>query len=128
MNNDKNILKQLQSESFRIFKEIKNIDTEMEKLKQTKSDKELKLEEVKAKIEDIKADTIIISEHAILRYLERVKGIDLEEIQKEILPTPELRKSIATCGDGKYMVDEFALRIKKNVVVTILTKDEEENG
>ncbi len=67
-----------------------------------------------------KSDNIIISEHAILRYLERVKKIDLELLCAEIL-TKEVIENYQKLGDGKYPInDEYKVVIKDNVVLTVI--------
>jgi hypothetical protein len=76
----------------------------------------------------IENDSIIITEHAILRYLERVKGLDISEIKKEIVDNKLFRK-IKALGSGYYPQIsqenniQFRVRVKENAVVTILTKE-----
>lgn len=70
-----------------------------------------------------KNDKLVVSEHAILRYLERVMKIDLEEIKLKILPD-KLAEPIRTMGSGTYPADTHRVKIKDNVVITILTDDE----
>jgi hypothetical protein len=65
---------------------------------------------------------ITISEHAILRYLERVKGVDLEAIKLEILPDI-LRNQFDKMGDGCYPASTHRLQIRERVVVTVLDTD-----
>tara|TARA_R110000751_G_scaffold112175_3_gene210973 strand:+ start:1185 stop:1559 length:375 start_codon:yes stop_codon:yes gene_type:complete len=75
---------------------------------------------LKAKINRLSLDSnTIISEHAILRYFERVKGFDLSEIEKEIL-TPKVKEMIETLGNtGVYPNNNFQVCLKNNVIVTI---------
>lgn len=42
-----------------------------------------------------------VTEHALLRYIERTYGVDLEEIRKTIL-TPTTVSAIKALGSGKY--------------------------
>ncbi|MBN1468651.1 MAG: hypothetical protein JW924_08000 [Fusobacteriaceae bacterium] len=49
--------------------------------------------------------SIRVTEHALLRYLERVEGINLKEIEEKIL-TENLKKQINYFGDGVYHFDE----------------------
>lgn len=63
--------------------------------------------------------TPIISEHALLRYIERVKGIDLEVLKGEIL-TDQLLASIKNMGNGKFPTgNECKAVVKNNTVITI---------
>ena len=62
-----------------------------------------------------------ISDHAILRYLERVKGVDIEAIRAEMV-TPALAKAdefgcpVLIGSHGERLV------IRSGVVVTVLAK------
>lgn len=62
----------------------------------------------------------IITEHALLRYFERVKGFDLEAIRSEILneKTTELIKEFKS---GKFPVNGYRVVVKKGTVTTIET-------
>lgn len=74
------------------------------------------------KIERLKqSGNLIISEHAIIRYIERVLGINIEEVTNKIVPE-EIKKQIEVLGNGTYSVNEgeFKIVIKDNVVVTVL--------
>lgn len=64
----------------------------------------------------------VITEHAILRYLERVKGVDLEQIKDEMLPakTKELIKQL---GTGIYPIYGGKLKVQDNRVITVITKE-----
>lgn len=62
---------------------------------------------------------ITVSEHAILRYIERVKGIDLKVIEEEII-TEELKNNvIALGGNGKYPLNGCRAIMKNFTIVTI---------
>jgi len=61
----------------------------------------------------------IVSEHALLRYLQRVYELDLSKIEKEIL-TPETQEKIAELGNGTYPGEGFSIKVVDGVVVTII--------
>ncbi len=66
---------------------------------------------------------LIVSEHAMLRYITRVIGIDLKTIISKILPGGN-----AILMNGKYPVEGgFTIVVKNGVVVTIETS-EDKNG
>jgi hypothetical protein len=69
-----------------------------------------------------KANGLQISDHAKLRYLQRVANIDVDGFCSQIL-TPQLLRLHATLGDGQYPVDEgnTVAIIKGNVITTIIT-------
>lgn len=60
----------------------------------------------------------IVSEHAMLRYLERIKGVDLEAIREEILGDGTAA-SISFAKTGRIKKSGMCLVVKDNVVVTI---------
>ncbi|MDQ7067972.1 MAG: hypothetical protein Q9M40_08360 [Sulfurimonas sp.] len=68
-----------------------------------------KYQEEISKLKD-SIDTVVISEHAIIRYLQRVYELDLEKIEKEIL-TPELQLKIVEFGNGTYEYDGFRIKL-----------------
>lgn len=72
------------------------------------------------KISTIKENKgITVTEHAILRYLERVKGVDLKEVEDEIL-TESLRTNVSVLGgNGKYPLVGCRAVLKNGTVVTI---------
>jgi predicted RNase H-like nuclease (RuvC/YqgF family) len=64
---------------------------------------------------------IIVSEHAILRYLERVYKLDTNKLYEEIV-TVELKNNYAKLGNGSYSIDGCMVKIVDNVIVTVLQK------
>lgn len=60
-----------------------------------------------------------ISDHAIVRYLERIEKVDIEKIKLKICPIPT-RILFSKLGAGTYPVDGFKIKIKDNTVVTVL--------
>lgn len=64
--------------------------------------------------------TLTVSEHAIIRYIERVIGIQRDDIAGKIL-TPEIQQIHKEMGNGKFPIEDGKARvvIKDNVIVTI---------
>jgi len=58
----------------------------------------------------------VVTEHALLRYVERVYGINLEEIKASIL-TPTTVKAIKTLGSGKYPLTSGGKAVVKGMSV-----------
>jgi hypothetical protein len=65
-----------------------------------------------------------VTEHAILRYLERVKGVDLAQIEREILPD-KTRDHIEELGAGNFPCGDHTLVVKDKMIITVNTKDRE---
>lgn len=74
----------------------------------------------KQRIEVLKKNNkgVKISDHAILRYLERVKHIDIEAIKKEMLPYDRI-DAIVILGDGKFPINKCTAVVKNNTIITI---------
>lgn len=62
-----------------------------------------------------------ITDHAVVRYIERVMGVDIDKLKEEILPT-NLRV-MALKEDCKITLDGYRLVIKDNAVVTVTAKE-----
>lgn len=65
-----------------------------------------------------KVGAISISEHAIVRYFERVLGYDLDEIRKTILPDSTL-KLAEKLGSGTFPANDFKIKIVDGMVITL---------
>lgn len=79
-----------------------------------------KLNAAYKRLNKIKHSTVQVSDHAVLRYLERIKGLDLEAIKKEIMPGGSQRLPKAL-GNGTYPVhNSHRFRVVDGVVVTVL--------
>jgi len=62
-----------------------------------------------------------VSEHAIIRYFERVKGYNLEEIEKEILSEDIIKISETLGGTGKYPNKKGFMVLIRDFIVTTIT-------
>ena len=115
-------IKQLESIKNDLTGKLQGLKTQKSNL-----DKEISLtfeniNNIVKKIEKLKVSSnLIISEHAIIRYIERVLNIDIEDITNKIL-TEEVKKQSEVLGNGTYSVNEgeFRVVIKDGVVVTVL--------
>jgi sugar-specific transcriptional regulator TrmB len=63
----------------------------------------------------------MISEHAILRYLERVEGVNIDNIVNTIL-TDDIKDKIKFMCNGKIKCNAYTLVIKNCVIVSVETK------
>ena len=73
-----------------------------------------------------KKNQLIVSEHAIIRYLERVVGMNSDEIIAKIVPE-EVANWVKIAGNGSYLVNngEFRIKVKDKVVVTVLVDEQD---
>lgn len=81
------------------------------------------IRKIELQIRDLqRSENLRVSEHAIIRYFERVKGFDIAQIEKEIL-TEQIRSFVSKLGgSGTYPADGFSVVMKNHVVTTILAK------
>jgi len=79
------------------------------------------IKKYKEEIESLKSstDSIIVSEHAILRYLQRVYELDIAKIEAEIV-SPKLYSQVKEYGSGTYHSDGFSIKVVDGVVVTVI--------
>jgi hypothetical protein len=64
-------------------------------------------------------DRIIVTDHAIVRYLERIAGVDIEGLREEIKKETELAGGVL--GNGKFMIGGgFRAVVSDGRVVTII--------
>lgn len=70
----------------------------------------------------VRADKVVVSEHAMLRYIERVMGLDLEKLKAEMVP-PGTAAAIATFKSGKFPTPTCRLVVKESTVVTVETEE-----
>ena len=102
-----------------LISEIEDIKGKKKEIDKNLEIKRKKLEGVKAKIANAQ-ESVIISEHAVIRYIERVLGIDIKEIEKKIVDE-ETEKIIMELRPSKICRGEFSILIKDNTVTTITT-------
>lgn len=65
----------------------------------------------------MKKSRIPISDHAVLRYLERVQGVDIERIRREIGARVDHAATQGACG---IIIDGFSYKIEDGIVTTVL--------
>lgn len=118
---DSQELKGLQVRLQRTSNSLDEVSKEFKILSKNKSELEEYRKFLNSEINRIQNSNkeIIISEHAMLRYIERIKGINLDEIKTEIL-TPQLLSTVKTMGNGKFPSGNgFRAVVKDNTIITI---------
>lgn len=125
MGSDHVELKHLATRREQVERRLKALREELSVLDQKIHTETRELSAIDAQVEQLKKKNkaVVVTEHAILRYLERVKGVDIEAAKREMLP-PEVSNQIRALGNGEYPVGTHSVKVKDNVVITILTKEE----
>ena len=131
MSTDHVELKALTSRREQADRRLKALQEESTALNQKITAEHREISGIDAKISQLQAKaknqtkSVLITEHAILRYLERVKGLDLDQVKKEMVPELVIAK-IRALGNGEYPVGTHSVKVKDNTVITILTKEEKD--
>jgi hypothetical protein len=104
----RNALEELRQEQSALKRKILEEDQKLKKAQE--AERKLREESVEP----------IVSEHALLRYMERVMCIDLDQIRKDILSEPIL-EYINKFGSGTFPDNKgrFRVKVKKRTVVTV---------
>lgn len=84
------------------------------------TDARARVKSLQTRIREIEASNAepIISEHAILRYLERVKGLNIEQLKQEIMDD-QASKHIKFAKNGALKRPTHKLVFRNNVIVTV---------
>lgn len=106
-------LEREKAERWELGKKAKDINNKVKEC-------ERRISKLELEIENFAEGELVVSEHAILRYLERVELIPVEEIPAKIL-TQEVIRIYNVIGGGKIPLGETGkhLVIKGNTVITI---------
>jgi len=99
------------------------LNLELTDINATRRRKAATLSEVQAELTRRKEDARFrpsISDHAILRYLERIGGVDVEGLRTKLL-TPELQSAMRSQAN-KYTCDGITYMLRDNTVVTIVDR------
>ncbi len=68
-----------------------------------------------------KQPSVRVSDHAVLRYLERVRGFEIESLRQNIAKRCE---SAASAGASSITIDGVVLLIEDGVVITTVQRKE----
>lgn len=105
--------KKLKEERIELIAKLKSMN-------QRKFDIDKEMLDLNKSIEAAKSQEVHLSDHAILRYLERVKGMDIEKIRGEIL-TEKRKKLILKCITVKIPIEKnHQLVAEKCIIKTII--------
>lgn len=98
--------------------ELRQIKAQQGELAQRHQATREKLNRLHAALADVRAQHIEITDHAIVRYAERVLGLNVEEVKLAI--AAKAAPMAFTLGDGSYPVGHGCVAVVKNkTVVTV---------
>lgn len=119
-------LKQLESLHARLVGKISGLEVQQNETKKELSTLKQELNSVNQKIRALKHQSeLIMSEHAILRYVERVLKIDLDSLVTSVVEDSDLLRQVETLGNGTYPMKngDYKVVVKNNVIITVVGKD-----
>jgi hypothetical protein len=118
-----NILKGLQTQLERASGEFEALKLQQNEIIAHIQYKKKQVDDLKNKIkqfESTKNKPLIVSEHAILRYLERVEGLDINSVIEKIA-TPDIKKMAEVLGNGTFPSgNNFSVKVNNNIAITVL--------
>lgn len=116
-------LKHLNTLKSKAVEELSTLNSQVNQLKKEMRLKREYISLLQRDIDDI-IDDVVITEHALIQYLVRVKKVNIKEIGDEMVSEKdkEVIKKLKNC---KYPKEGYELVVKNNAVVTITTGENE---
>ena len=115
-------LKQLQTRLSREQVKANNIRDEIAEQEKMLGLVNRRIKSLKSQIDALKSPEkgdLMVSEHAIVRYLERAMGFNIKDLENHIVDQ-DTRLMIKKMGSGNYPIQEgLKAVVKNNVVVTV---------
>lgn len=74
---------------------------------------------IESRVKHIKETDLTVSEHAILRYIERIEVCNPAEVKDKII-TDKLKEMVDTLGDGVYPLENCKVKVRSKTIVTVL--------
>jgi chromosome segregation ATPase len=117
-------IKSLQVQITKIEEEIKNYNLQLQNIHLDITTKQQQIQKYQEELKKLKtSNDIIISEHAILRYIERVMKIDMVKLHSEII-SKDFQNTLKNLGNGTYPYKNHLIKVVDNVVVTVTAKED----
>lgn len=83
-----------------------------------------KVARIRAEMDALSKEDIVVTEHAYVRYFERVLGYDLEKVKDEILPKQDRDRLLNSFGTREWRVGEsHKVTIRDGRVITVTPPD-----
>jgi hypothetical protein len=112
-------LKMLQTMHYDMEAEEKLLNYQIKKLERERDKKRQKRVQL---AEKLSPKDLVVSEHAILRYLERIEGMDMDRVRKILLDRQiiDCHKKLGNNGEYPSLDSTFKVKIKNNVITTVI--------
>jgi len=112
-------LKSLKTHKGELSSELRELKEKQRAIAREINSKQLEMDETLKRLAKLTDGEIIVTEHAIYRYLERVLEMPMDEVRNAVLPE-ETRNLVLEMGNGEYPVGKsHRIVVFKHEVVTI---------
>ena len=109
-------LKSLQVKRSKIQGDLDDIRKTLKELETRMVEREKALSQIQQELNELADSNPVVSEHALLRYVERVLGINLKEAEKDIMSKENL-EIINQLSSGKIPFMQLRVQFTARVVV-----------
>lgn len=103
LSSNKETIAEEQRKGQKLLKELREIEDELEMLERKKG-------------------KVAVTDHAVVRYLERVAGVDIDAVKREIQELVPSRKGLEGIDTLNVFKGPIKLVVKDNIVVTVAPK------
>ena len=105
------------------IEEKRKLSVQLTKISKCISDKDKNINIITQKINNMQGKKIIVSDHAVVRYLERCTEYDVDNLKNNIIVNNNVRQQINVLGgSGKFTSKDYKLVVNDYIVSTILNK------
>jgi len=124
---DDSEIRKCQNNIEKLEEDLKNLVLKQSKINLDVQNKKDQIHTTKTKLHQLRNPaTPKVSEHALVRFFERIKGYDLKEIKNELLNDQTLSMLKTLGSTGTYPYKEFKMVFRDNNLVTIINQKEDE--
>jgi hypothetical protein len=112
--------KKLYTRKKRLKEELRDISDEKYALTREETLKHQELSKINKKLDKARKGELIITEHAMLRYMERIKNLSIDELKELVVPI-ETKALIKRFGNGNFPAGgTHKVIVRNNTVLTII--------
>ncbi len=113
-------IKLLEEKKVDLLDSIAHADRKIKRETERRAGNLLRLSDIEEEIERLKhvPDEITVTDHAIIRYMERVLGLTMEDLKKDIV-SEKLKAMAGKMQSGNFTIDGKELVMRNRAIVTI---------
>jgi chromosome segregation ATPase len=117
----KDRLKGLLEQRDKLKGRLRDLDRDYKKVKKRVGDTVNSLHKIEKQINALTERDPLVTDHAIVRYFERVEGVNIKDVKKKIL-TDKVKTQINALGSGEFPLGSgVRVVVRDNQVITVIT-------